>query len=54
MEEKKNEEGKLSKPIKNSSEQDLEKPILWVFFYFPTLDHHGTKLYNNAVVYSCP
>ena len=34
MEEKKNEEGKSSKPIKNSSEQDLEKPILWVFFIF--------------------
>ena len=34
MGEKKNEEGERSKPIKNSSEQDLEKPILWVFFIF--------------------
>ena len=34
MGEKKNEEGKMPKPIKNSSEQDLEKPILWVFFIF--------------------
>ena len=34
MREEKKEEENMSKPMRNSSEHDLEKPILWVFFIF--------------------